>query len=77
MTEDAKGTAYFPITGANFAIPDDRPDLMLVELRTAQGPMRFSMSKETALGFSLSIAEEAKKLSPDRAANSDRTISKT
>jgi len=66
LTEEVKGTAYFPLNGANFAIPNDRPDLMLVELKTTQGPMRFSMSEETALGLSRSIAEEAEKLSPAR-----------
>jgi hypothetical protein len=66
MTEDEKGTAYFPLRGAKFAIPSDRPDLMLVELQTPQGLLRFSMSKETALGFARSIEDEAKKLSPPR-----------
>jgi hypothetical protein len=66
MAEEERGTAYFPLNGAQFAIPNDRPDLMLVELKTAQGPLRFSMSKMTALGFARSIAEEAEKLAPDQ-----------
>ena len=63
MAEEEQGLAYFPLEGAQFAIPNDRPDLMLVELKTAQGPLRFSMSKITALGFARSIAEEAERLS--------------
>jgi hypothetical protein len=46
MAEDEKGTAYFPLVGAKFAIPSDRPDLMLVDLQTQQGPLRFATSKE-------------------------------
>jgi hypothetical protein len=64
LAEEQQGSAYFPLAGARFAIPGDRPDLMLVELKTDQGPLRFSMSKMTALGFARSIAEEAEKLSP-------------
>jgi hypothetical protein len=66
LAEEERGSTYFPLDGARFAIPDDRPDLMLVELKTAKGPLRFSMSRMTALGFAKSIAEEAEKLQPDR-----------
>ena len=59
-----EGIRYYTLDGAKFAVPADRPDLMLVELLTAQGPLRFSMSKETALGFARSIADEAEKLAP-------------
>jgi hypothetical protein len=40
LTEEpqASSTKYYLITGAKFAIPNDRPDLMLVELQTAEGP---------------------------------------
>ena len=69
MSEDEKGTAYFPLAGAKFAIPNDRPDLMLVELQTQQGPLRFAMAKETALAFSQSIKDEAEKLSAVRPAS--------
>ena len=62
MNDDEKGTAYFPLTGAKFSIPNDRPDLMLVELQTQQGPLRFAMIKETALAFAQSIKDEAGKL---------------
>jgi hypothetical protein len=57
------------VAGIVLRIPADRPDLLLVELKTIQGPLRFSMPKGIALKVAASIAEKAEILAPDRSAN--------
>jgi hypothetical protein len=57
------------VAGLKIAIPKERPDLLLVEIKTLQGPLRFSMPKGVALKVARSIAEEAEKLAADRSAS--------
>lgn len=70
MTEEQPADPDFrAVAGLRIAIAPDRPDLLLVELKTLQGPLRFSMPKGVALRVAKSIAEEAEKLAPDRSAS--------
>jgi len=57
------------VAGIVLRIPADRPDLLLVELKTLQGPLRFSMTLGIALKVADLIDEKAKLLTPDRSAN--------
>lgn len=57
------------VAGLRIAVPKDRPDLMLLEIKTLQGPVGLSMTKGMPLKFAKSIEEEAQKLAPDRSAN--------
>ena len=65
-----KGEPQFrAVAGIVTRIPPDRPDLLLVELKTLQGPLRFSMPKSIALKVAQTIATSAEKVAPDRNAN--------
>jgi hypothetical protein len=57
------------VAGIRLTIPSDRPDLLLVELKTLQGPLRFAMPQSIALAVARQIEDKAKLLKPDRSAN--------
>jgi hypothetical protein len=57
------------VAGIVLTIPSDRPDVLLAELKTLQGPLRFAMTRGTALKVAELIEEKAKLLTPDRSAN--------
>jgi hypothetical protein len=50
------------VTGTAFRIPPDRPDILLLELRTAHGPFRFGMTQSLALKIAEDIRERAELL---------------
>ena len=53
------------VSGLRIVIPNGRPDVMLVEIKTLYGPVRLSMPRSIALRVAEAIAEEAEKLAPD------------
>jgi hypothetical protein len=53
------------VSGLRIVIPNSRPDVMLVEIKTLYGPVRLSMPQSIALRVGRSIVEEAEKLAPD------------
>jgi hypothetical protein len=57
------------VAGLRTILPRDRPDLLLVELKTLQGPLRFAMTKGIAQRVAQEIIKSAAKLTPDRSAN--------
>jgi hypothetical protein len=57
------------VAGIVLTIPPDRPDVLLVELKTLQGPLRFAMTQGIALKVAECIEEKAKLLKPDRFAH--------
>ncbi len=67
MAEDEP--QFRAVAGIVLHIPPDRPDLLLVELKTLQGPLRFSMPKGIALKVAEHIEEKAKLLTADRSSN--------
>jgi hypothetical protein len=69
MTEE-KQHFYPLVAGLRLAIAGDRPDLLLVELKTLEGePSRFAMPKSVALKIGALINENANELTADRSAN--------
>ena len=70
MTENAKPSPDFRVVaGIQLNIPTDRPDLLLVELKTLQGPLRFAMNQHIALRVAALIEQKASQLVQDRAIN--------
>jgi hypothetical protein len=70
MTESAKPDPDFrAVAGIRLTIPKVRPDLLLVELKTPQGPLRVVMNRNIALKVASVIEEKAKLLKPDRSIN--------
>lgn len=67
MAEDEP--QFRAVAGIVVRIASDRPDLMLVELKTIQGPLRFAMPKSIAVAVAKKISEIASELTPDRSAN--------
>ena len=51
--------------GIRLAISPDQPHLMLLEVKTRQGPVRLSMTKEEAKRFAEAIAQAAVNVAPD------------
>jgi hypothetical protein len=68
MTESAK-PHFRAVAGIRLTIPKERPDLLLIELKTLQGPLRFAMNRNIALEVASLIAEKAKLLTQDRSVN--------
>jgi hypothetical protein len=65
MAEDASAHDdhfYRAVAGITLTIPPDRPDLLLVELKTVQGPLRFAMPQDIALQVAGAIGQKAKEL---------------
>jgi hypothetical protein len=57
MAENEQNFVFPGITGFRLAVPPDRPDLLLLELETADSDkIRFSMTKESALSFGQGVA---------------------
>jgi hypothetical protein len=54
------------VIGISFRIPPDQPNILTLELRTPQGPFRFGMTEDLALGLAAAIAENAKLLKTDK-----------
>jgi len=60
----------FPaVAGYVLGIPPDRPDLLLIQLKTLYGPVGFAMTKGAAKQLAAAIAEKAEELTTDRGAN--------
>jgi hypothetical protein len=57
------------VTGNAIRIPPDRPDILLLELRTAHGPFRFGLTQSLALEIAEDIRERAKLLKTARCPN--------
>jgi hypothetical protein len=57
------------VTGTAIRIPPDRPDILLLELKTPHGPFRFGMTQSLALKIAEDIRERAKLLRAVRSAN--------
>lgn len=57
------------VVGARIGIPPDRPDLLLIELRTPQGVQRFSMPKNVAVDVGDNITKAAQNLAPAKPRN--------
>jgi hypothetical protein len=62
------------VANLRVAYPRDRPDLLLVELGTLQGPVRLSLTKGIAVRLAEEIAKAAQKLAPDRSAQKNGAI---
>jgi hypothetical protein len=72
MAEDEQSqddSTFRAVAGYVMGAAKDRPDLLLVEIKTLQGPMRLSLTKGVALKLAASIAQEGAKLAPDRSAH--------
>jgi hypothetical protein len=72
MAEDEQSqddSTFRAVAGFVMGTAKDRPDLLLVEIKTLQGPMRLSLTKGVALKLAASIAQEGAKLAPDRSAH--------
>jgi hypothetical protein len=54
------------VVGISFRIPADQPNILVLELRTPQGPFRFGLTKDLALGLAAAIAENAELLKAER-----------
>ena len=67
--DDQSDPTFRSVAGIQLQIAPDRPDLLLVELKTLQGPLRFAMPKSIALKVAAHIEENAMLLTPDRSAN--------
>lgn len=66
MTTTRKGFANF-LTGFATGWPEDKPDLMILTLTTAQGVQEFALTKEQATLVAKTIKETADRLAPPRA----------
>jgi hypothetical protein len=62
MINDKSEPDFRPVTGSAIRIPPDRPDVLLLELRTSHGPFRFGMTQSLALKIAEDIRERAKLL---------------
>ena len=63
---DQQKPEFSAVAGYRIGPADERPDLLLVEIKTLEGPLKFAMPKSIALAMARSIAEAATKLMPDR-----------
>lgn len=63
MTTIRKGSADF-VTGFATGWPEDKPDLMILSLSTANGTKDFAFTKEQAVLVAKTIKETAAKLTP-------------
>ena len=60
MVEDRQQHEFLGVTGFRAAVPPDRPELLLLEFKTANGDIaRFSMAKEDALIFGQHLTKVA------------------
>lgn len=60
MAEDEERYVFPAVTGFRVSVPPDRPDLLLLELKTSDaGIIRFSITKESAFSFSREVAKVA------------------
>jgi hypothetical protein len=51
---------FLAVAGFRMSVPPDRPDLLLLEIKTAEGAItRFSITKESALIFGQQIQRAA------------------
>jgi hypothetical protein len=60
---------FHAVAGFRIAVLQDRPDLLLLELKTLEGPFRLSMTREVAQRIAQEVAKMAETLAPDRSAN--------
>lgn len=60
---------FHALAGLTVGFGKGRPDLVLVEVRTLTGPLRFSMTGPQAAVLAEALREHAEKASPDRGAN--------
>jgi hypothetical protein len=68
-SESGQAHTFRAVAGLRIAYPSDRPDLLLVELKTLYGPVRLSLTRGVAIRLAEEIAKAAEKLTPDRGAN--------
>ena len=66
MTTTRKGAATF-VTGFATGWPEDKPDLMILSLSTANGVQDFALTKEQAVLVARTIKETAAKLATPKA----------
>ena len=69
MINDKSEPDFRAVTGSAIRIPPDRPDILLLELRTAHGPFRFGLTQSLALEIAEDIRERAKLLKTARSPN--------
>ncbi len=65
----AQEPQFRAVAGVVFGIPPDRPDLLLMEVKTRQGPIGLSMTKGIAKRLAAELAKAAEMLAPDRSAH--------
>jgi hypothetical protein len=66
MTEEPQ---FRGVSAVRFAIPSNRSDLLLVQLRTRQGLISVSLNKRVALELAKGLNRFAGKLTPNRSAH--------
>ncbi len=64
--DDSEAPVWSAVAGLRMAYPPERPDLVLVELKTSQGPFRLSLTKEVAKRLAEEISKAADRLTPER-----------
>jgi hypothetical protein len=69
MTNYKSEPDFRAVSDTAIRIPPDRPDILLLELRTAHGPFRFGMTHSLAFKLAEDLGERAKLLKDVRPAN--------
>ena len=62
---------YRTVSGIALRILPDRPDFLMLEIRTQHGPFRFGMSQDMAVKVAGQIGDHAKLLKPRRQDHSE------
>ena len=69
MIYDGSEPDFRPVTGTAFRIPQDRQNILLLELMTPHGPFRFGMTQSLALKIADDIRKRSKLLKTTRSPN--------
>jgi len=70
MTEDSSD-CYRTVSGIALRVLPDRPDVLMLEIKTQHGPFRFGMSQDMAVKVAGQIGDHAKLLKPRRQDHSE------
>jgi hypothetical protein len=70
MAED-NSDYYRTVSGIALRVLPDRPDVLLLEIRTQHGPFRFGMSQDMAVKVVGEIGDHANLLKPRRQYHSE------
>jgi hypothetical protein len=67
--EEIDEAHFVGVAGFTTWLPNDRPDLLLLELRTIYGVTRFALTKQVATSIGRELVGAAQKLGPDSPVN--------